>query len=248
MASTAAEGLLNWEVQPHLLPGNPAQQDAWQRNATNLIKELSDQDQATRQYQAHLESRLREERACLQHERQHSSQLQQKLADLQSTHNQVESALYQATNEITWLRQELDMQVRKSQDAESRVMALSSLNESLLKKMLCASSAEPDVQSTSVDALQIHLDLQKHEEWIKELHLSNRHHEESIRSLQAAIHAAIFATSYSGSSGSSVCTTIVGSGSGIGDEYSSELQANFGMDLAQNGQGSSAKEGSWYET
>jgi hypothetical protein len=159
----------------------------------------------------------------------------------------VELALYQATNDIKWLRQELDMQVRKSQDAESRATALSSLNESLVQKMLGAHSAELGAQATSVDALQLHLNQQKHEAWIKELQLSNRLHEESIQSLQSALHAAIFSMSYSESSGSSECTTIVGSGAGIGDENSSEVRAYIGMNSTQNGQCSSAKEGSWYE-
>ncbi|KAL3441480.1 hypothetical protein BJX65DRAFT_288434 [Aspergillus insuetus] len=139
------------------------------------------------------------------------------------------------------------MQARKSQDAESRATALSSLNESLVQNMLGAHPAELGGQATSADALQQQLNIKKHEEWIKELQLSNRLHEESIRSLQAALHATIFSMSYSESSGSSECTTIVGSGGGLGEENSSEVLAYIGMDSTQNGQGNSAKEGSWYE-
>jgi hypothetical protein len=101
-----------------------------------------------------------------------------------------------------------------------------------------------------MDAFQIRSDILRHQEWIKELHFSNRHHEESIQALRADLHAALLATSYSGSShgsDSSGCTTIVGTGSHSEDEHPSELPPRSDLEPMHNDHGSSKQKGSWYE-
>ncbi|KAL3459621.1 hypothetical protein BJX64DRAFT_291127 [Aspergillus heterothallicus] len=250
MASTAAEGLLGWEAQPHLVPASPPQQDSWQMSATNLIKELSDLDQSSHQYQTQLESRLREEQTYLQQERQHSSLLQQRLADLQWSRSQLESELYRATNDIKLLRQELDFQTRKSHEAESRVTTLSAVNEYFSKMIFDGLSGERTTQAMPPDVFQIRSDILKHQEWIKELHFINCHHEESIQTLRADLHAALLTTSHFGSShgsDSSGCTTIVGTGGHFEGGHSSIIPPGSDLEPMHNDHGSSKKKGSWYE-
>ncbi|KAL4778443.1 hypothetical protein BJX76DRAFT_362725 [Aspergillus varians] len=245
LPSTAAQSL-SLDVQPQM-PECLTQQDLWQRNTSSLIKELLDKSQASRQYQIHIESRLREENARLQQERQHSSQLEQKVADLQWARNQAESVLRQTASDANWIRHELEVQTKKSQELDSQVVALASLNESLLKMLFDSASAESRAQAKPTDIFQMYSDMQNHAESIKALHASNRCHEESIQALNAAFHAALYAGSFSGSLCGSDSTTIIDQESGVEGEFPSELPTKNPMELLHNAQEGTTKEGSWYE-
>ncbi|KAF4235217.1 hypothetical protein CNMCM8980_003602 [Aspergillus fumigatiaffinis] len=192
-----------------MLPEYPAQQELWQKNTSTLLKEVLD----LRHYQRDLETRLHDEHARLLQEQHHSCQLEQKLADSQWAREQVESALCRSTEEVAWLRQQLDGQ-KRTLDLDSRVETLASLSEALLKTTFGTTAMESTCQKLS----QICSDLQRQEELIRSLLLSDRHHEELIRSLQTAFDAAL-PTSPCSSSCDCERTTIVRPPSGDGDGY-----------------------------
>ncbi|KAB8230394.1 uncharacterized protein BDW43DRAFT_314074 [Aspergillus alliaceus] len=119
-------------------------QGLWQKSTSTLLKEAVD----LRHYQRELETRLHDEHAHLLQEQHHSCQLEQKLADSQWAREQVESALCRSTEEVAWLRQQLDGQ-KRTLDLDSRVEALASLNEALLKTTFGTTTMETTCQKLS---------------------------------------------------------------------------------------------------
>ncbi|KAL4740383.1 hypothetical protein BDV11DRAFT_169147 [Aspergillus similis] len=239
----AAQGMSRLEAQPQL-PEYPAQPNYPQMSTRSFIEEHLDRSQASRLYQ--LESRLREEHGFLQQERQHSSRLEQRLASLQWTQSQLESALSRTRSDVGRLRQELDIQTRKSQDAESRAAALASLNTSLLE-MLVNTVSEGAAQAKPMHIVQIYSDIQKHSESIETLRRSNRYLEESFEGLQAAFQAALYDCSFSGSACSSDSKALTEQKNSVGDAYSSELPTRGDRESMHSALGSLPLERSWYE-
>ncbi|KAL4740395.1 hypothetical protein BDV11DRAFT_204318 [Aspergillus similis] len=174
-----------------------------------IFKELVNSDHAAQEYRTHIESRLREESANLERERQRSAELESRIASLQWSRSQLEATVQHAADAVGGLQKELEDLRRKSGSSECRVAALSSLSDTLLK-ILSNISALQSAPQGEVDIVQISTELHRQQNIIRGLEQSNQRLADSLQCLKTALEVTLIGESYWASESDNESVTMVG--------------------------------------
>ncbi|KAL4948716.1 hypothetical protein BDW69DRAFT_189010 [Aspergillus filifer] len=154
-----------------------------------IIKGLVNSDQSAWEYRGHLEFRLREE--C-----QRSAELESKVANLQWSRSQLEATVQHAATAVGELQKELEDLRRKNGSSECRIVALSSLSDSLLRILSNISASKSAPQEAEIDIVQMSKELRQQQGIISELNQSSQRHSKSLQALKTALEVTLFGEPY----------------------------------------------------